>query len=207
MVSDWLVANKARTASTVNSDAGTTLVTKDYLEAVIKSIGGGGGGVSDIADRLYTKSGDSSVACNTGDIMLWGGCYATDNCSDEDWSGHGGYPSGQGFVCGTWHCNSTTAYVRCLNTGQHKTSLVAENGICGKATKTPTPDVPPDDTLCSSGVPGDTGVVANTKTKNWEWHCAPVNGGLESGLCSVKDVAALSGCRHVRNSKCKTRGG
>ena len=60
------------------------------------------------------SSGGTSVAyCAAGETVVAGSCYGQDLCSGNDSSMHGGYPSGNAWVCPGWHCTATYAYVTC----------------------------------------------------------------------------------------------
>lgn len=60
--------------------------------------------------------GGASIAyCAPGEAAVGGSCYAQDVCSGADSSMHGGYPSGNAWVCPGWHCNVTYSYVTCTN--------------------------------------------------------------------------------------------
>lgn len=62
-----------------------------------------------------TDTGGSSTArCASGETVVAGSCWGEDLCSGSDSSMHGGYPSGNSWVCPGWHCNATVAYATCM---------------------------------------------------------------------------------------------
>jgi hypothetical protein len=61
------------------------------------------------------SAGGTSVAfCQRGETLVAGSCYGEDQCSGNDWSGHGGFPSGNSWVCPGWHCNTTFSFATCM---------------------------------------------------------------------------------------------
>lgn len=62
------------------------------------------------------SSGGTSIAyCAAGETVVAGSCYGQDVCSGNDTSMHGGYPSGNAWVCPGWFCNNTWSFVTCSN--------------------------------------------------------------------------------------------
>ncbi len=58
---------------------------------------------------------DSVAYCASGESVVGGSCWAQDICTGNDSSMHGGYPSGNAWVCPGWHCNVTQAFATCTN--------------------------------------------------------------------------------------------
>lgn len=75
--------------------------------------------VSQMNRNLVLRGGAGSVggtsiaACAGGETLVAGSCYGVDNCSGSDSSLHGGFPSGNAWVCPGWHCNTTFSYATC----------------------------------------------------------------------------------------------
>lgn len=62
------------------------------------------------------SAGGTSIAyCAAGEAVVAGSCYGQDVCSGNDTSMHGGYPSGNAWVCPGWYCNNTWSFVTCSN--------------------------------------------------------------------------------------------
>lgn len=60
------------------------------------------------------SNGDTSIAyCAAGETVVAGSCWGQDVCSGNDSSMHGGYPSGNAWVCPGWYCNVTYSFVTC----------------------------------------------------------------------------------------------
>jgi hypothetical protein len=55
----------------------------------------------------------TAVASCGGNQLVAGSCYGADTCSGNDSSGHGGYPSGNSWVCPAINCTHTYAYATC----------------------------------------------------------------------------------------------
>lgn len=71
---------------------------------------------SGLAGTFTLVSPPSRIAtCPAGSQLLIGSCYGRDNCSGNDWSGHGGIPdvANNRWICADWHCNSTYAFALC----------------------------------------------------------------------------------------------
>lgn len=61
------------------------------------------------------SGGGTSIAyCAGSEALVAGSCYAIDRCSGNDSSMHGGYPSGNAWVCPGWGCNQTYSYATCM---------------------------------------------------------------------------------------------
>lgn len=55
----------------------------------------------------------TAVASCGGNQLVAGSCYGADTCSGNDSSGHGGYPSGNSWVCPAINCTHTYSYATC----------------------------------------------------------------------------------------------
>jgi hypothetical protein len=62
----------------------------------------------------HVPGGESVAACAANEALVAGSCWGMDTCSGNDWSGHGGFPHGNTWVCPAWFCNTTTAYATCM---------------------------------------------------------------------------------------------
>jgi type II secretory pathway pseudopilin PulG len=77
--------------------------------------------VSQMGRNLVLRSGAGSAggtsiaSCAGGESLVAGSCYGIDSCNGGDSSMHGGFPSGNSWVCPGWHCNTTFSYATCMN--------------------------------------------------------------------------------------------
>lgn len=89
---------------------GSAHVNDIYLRSV-------GEWLSQRGKSLYMTGADggygTAVASCGGNQLVAGSCYGADTCNGNDSSGHGGYPSGNSWVCPYINCSRTYAYATC----------------------------------------------------------------------------------------------
>jgi hypothetical protein len=76
--------------------------------------------VSQMNRNLILRAGEASAggtsvaSCSGSETLVAGSCYGIDNCSGNDSSMHGGFPSGKAWVCPGWPCNTTFSFATCM---------------------------------------------------------------------------------------------
>lgn len=110
---DWGVI-LGDSAGNLNSNPTSYLGSMHVNDIYLRSVGQW---ASQRGKSMYITGADggygTAVASCGANQLVAGSCYGADTCSGNDSSGHGGYPSGNSWVCPYINCTRTYAYATC----------------------------------------------------------------------------------------------
>lgn len=110
---DWGVI-LGDSAGNLNSNPTSYLGSMHVNDVYLRSVGQW---ASQRGKSMYITGADggygTAVADCGGNQLVAGSCYGVDTCNSNDSSGHGGYPSGNQWVCPYINCSHTYAYATC----------------------------------------------------------------------------------------------